>query len=47
MSDFLIEPTGGVLRVTINHPERGRSASAAADMAVPRAVDTRSAAMAF
>ena len=23
MSDFLIEQQGGVLRVTINHPERG------------------------
>ncbi len=23
MSDFLVEPQGGVLRVTINHPERG------------------------
>ena len=23
MSDFLVEQQGGVLRVTINHPERG------------------------
>jgi enoyl-CoA hydratase len=39
MSDFLIEPTGGVLRVTINHPERGNAMTDAMAAALTRIIE--------
>jgi enoyl-CoA hydratase len=39
MSDFLIEQQGGVLRVTINHPERGNGMTDAMAAELTRLVD--------